>query len=173
MASRSTINKCDIKNCPFTLPTPVLTCCAKDCDRKCHIACFQKLVLERYGLTAVDGPEGEELVACTKKHSLAVARESCIPINDQNIRWDRDGKEGPQDPNHSEATIIEWLQTKDNNENYRNGDRGKTKQQHAAEIAAIIKDRGCIKVSDSAGAIAPLNVYLTFNHPFLKLGENS
>ena len=68
-----------------------------------------------------------------------------VPDNSR-IPWNRDGKNGPQDPNHSEAILIDWITTPGNYDRYRGtGNNGLKKIQFAAMIAAKIKDAGVRK----------------------------
>ena len=57
-----------------------------------------------------------------------------VPDNTR-IPWNRDGKNGPQDPNHSKVILIDWITTPRNYEkNCGTGNNGLKKIQFAAMI---------------------------------------
>jgi hypothetical protein len=63
------------------------------------------------------------------------------------MAWNKDGKLGPNDPNHSERILIDWLTTPGNYSMFRGNDnRGTRKRQYALLIANKIKAAGVRRV---------------------------
>ena len=61
--------------------------------------------------------------------------------------WNKDGKLGPHDPNHSERVLIDWLTTPGNYSKFRgSNNRGTRKRQYALQIANKIKAAGVRRV---------------------------
>jgi hypothetical protein len=107
--------------------------------KKLHYSCFKKHVLEKYDLPPFSG---DHAVACTKKcHQKLSSGGSNDP---RKLPWSKDGKNGPDDPNNSEAILLTWLMTPGNYSRYRGGrgNAGTRKTQFAEDIARKINQQG-------------------------------
>jgi hypothetical protein len=125
---------CPIKNTP-SVPTYKCSGCG---EKALHYPCFEKLILERHNLASLDG-DGF-VVACTNKCYHKIEKDS---DDSHTYAWNKDGKEGPNDPNNSEALLLKWLMTPGNYNRYRGKDNaGKRKIQFANEIAKIMNEHG-------------------------------
>jgi hypothetical protein len=62
--------------------------------------------------------------------------------------WDKDGKDGPDDPNHSLSFLVAWLIVPGNYDKWRGGREncGRTKRSIANDIAVHIADQGVVCV---------------------------
>jgi hypothetical protein len=135
-----------------------------------HLVCCQKFVFGVHSLQPLISPvPGSHAIACTKKCYFKVAKNQnmtsstrtvpthlavsnntvpthlAIPDNTR-LPWNTDGQNGPQDPNHSEAILIDWLTTPGNYEKYRgSGNGGRRKIHFATMISSKIKDAGVRK----------------------------
>jgi hypothetical protein len=102
-------------------------------------------VLRRHDFDPLDNdvPEDERnpnVVVCTKMcyKKAEKARNGAAAL-----LWNKDGRNGPDDPINSEAILIQWLVTPGNYSRYRGkNNSGKTKIQYADEIAKKITDAG-------------------------------
>ena len=162
--------KCSRRGChlpPSYLPLP---CANQACNKAMHLVCCQKFVFGVHSLQPLISPvPGSHAITCTKKCYFKVAKNQnttsstrtvpthlavsnntvpthlAIPDNTR-LPWNRDGQNGPQDPNHSEAILIDWLTTPGNYEKYRgSGNGGRRKIHFATMISSKIKDAGVRK----------------------------
>jgi len=151
--------KCHIKTCTENVDTPLLSCANTKCSRFLHQSCFRDCVLSKH-LNALTGFEDGCKVVCTKtcftkhesqqrgeaKKKLAAEKKASVP-EPAKIAWNKDGKNGSDDPNHSEKLLVAWMQDGNNWANFRGGNQqGKTKKQYCKEIAKIINDSGVRQV---------------------------
>jgi hypothetical protein len=60
------------------------------------------------------------------------------------LRWQRDGANGPTDPNNSESILIEWLTTQRNYWSYKTNAMGMTKLQYSELILEKCKTAGVV-----------------------------
>jgi hypothetical protein len=62
--------------------------------------------------------------------------------NERSLTWINDGALGPDDPQHSEYWIVQWLNTDSNFGKWRAPSQGQTKGKVAERIAAWINSKG-------------------------------
>jgi hypothetical protein len=65
---------------------------------------------------------------------------------DRNIPWNRDGREGDDDPNNSENIIIAWLKHPGNYAKFRSPPSGKTKVAVCEEVSKKINLANTLKI---------------------------
>ncbi len=96
-------------------------------------------VLQHNGLSAIIDFTGKEVAVCTKKcyNSLALqfAGKGCIV-------WEKDGKEGPNDPNCSLNILLNWLTTEGNFDRFRGNNKGEKKLKICNKVVALLQEKG-------------------------------
>ncbi len=140
--------------------TAALSCCVRGCKKgeihlleKCfqctrylHMDCCEESIILKNKLAPATDPEGNKVVVCTKKCWNALQRSTSGGLR---FCWTRDGKNGVDDPNTSEAILLNWMTEGDNYIKYRGfKDGGKRKIDKNKEIAALINAAGVIKTRD-------------------------
>lgn len=139
--------KCSIRTCAFKAPSPMLQCLQPGCTNVCHLQCYQFLVLCKNDIAHFD-ESNENAVVCSKRHYDAckkVVLASNVPAKRCNIAWNKDGPKGPDDPNNSEAFLLNWWTTLGNYEKYCNGENGKTKMKTCNELSEKNSANGVVK----------------------------
>jgi hypothetical protein len=79
-------------------------------------------VLKKNNLVALASIDGEVLVGvCTKRHYDIIQKADAlnIPAGTKSLPWKEDGKNGKNDPNNSEAILLEWVTSEENYNKYR------------------------------------------------------
>lgn len=93
---------------------------------------------------SLDDIVGGEAFAFCKKACYTKKAKEFDPFASQRIPWNKDGKNGPDDPNNSENILIEWLTTEGNYNKYRGkGNNGTKKKEYAAMLARKMELAGC------------------------------
>jgi hypothetical protein len=89
-------------------------CAASDCQKLCHLMCYQGLLLVKMNLQ----PLAAGMIACTKKCYIKAQKELSGGGEDLEGgrfgKWDSDGKNGPDDPNTSIRILLDWWTTEGN-----------------------------------------------------------
>ena len=109
--TQPTNTKCSIKGCPYKTVSPVVACSHEGCTSVCHGECYNFLVLRKNGLEPLGECRGfEDIIVCRKKHYNSVKKKIVTAFQDNsnvNVAWNKDGKNGPDDPNTSESIILD------------------------------------------------------------------
>jgi hypothetical protein len=89
------------------------------------------------------------VVACTKRHfDIAKKTKELLITADEhrNIPWNKDGKNGSDDPENSQNILLNWLRTPGNYSKYRgHGGNGKNKKDIANEVTKLCLAAGTVK----------------------------
>jgi hypothetical protein len=138
-----TAAKCCQKKCLAPSAT-VFPCQFPLCQKGICQSCFTAVVLTKNQLNAlVDNKDGSTLVVCSIRHCRAYEKFAITlekkKKKETTNRWDQDSPNGPDDPNHSEFVLINWLTEEGNSRKFRGSDnKGLKKTEFAEEIAKII-----------------------------------
>jgi hypothetical protein len=73
-----------------------------------------------------------------KKCYLRISRHA-HSIQNGTEHWKNDGKNGDDDPNNSEALLVDWLTTGHNYDTYSGAINGKRKDDICSKIAEMIR----------------------------------
>ena len=65
------------------------------------------------------------------------------------LKWDNDGKDGPQDPNTSLYYLLKWLSMDSSYAEWRAPEGGNTKTKVGEQVARIINSKGLIRTVDA------------------------
>ena len=132
-----------------------------DCCRVVHFECYDRFLLGRHQLEN-PFPDIPNAVFCNKKH-LEKGKKVQKAVNDANnttpnIPWDRDGKNGPDDPCNSMSILLEWITKYGNYKRYK-GDtqNGLTKIRIAGEIADLINAAGVRKERNAKSVVSKVD----------------
>ena len=155
--------KCNRRGCAVPPQSLLLPCLNPACNKGMHLVCCQKYVFGVHTLEPLVSPDpSTHAVVCTKKCYLKVAKKlvpttgstpatvpahllAPVPSNSR-LPWNKDGKLGPQDPNHSERILVDWLMTPGNYEKYRgHNNKGVRKKDFARIISERINAAGVRK----------------------------
>jgi len=130
--------KCTIVGCP-KLHEGLHTCSGPGCDRQVHIACFTRKVQPKL---QEDVDLGDSSLAfCTKSCFVKYQKYS----DKSNLGWNQDGKNGIDDPMHSERVIVDWFGIEGNYNFFRSGTGGMTKKKIIEQrIKPLLKSRGVL-----------------------------
>ncbi|KAL7562789.1 hypothetical protein ACA910_020901 [Epithemia clementina (nom. ined.)] len=138
---------CGKRGCSAT--TSILKCANPSCNKSwCYICVCE--VYTKYKLpTLVDSdaqPSNEEIPVCTKLCYKAV-QKLVITGNDARIPWDKDGKDGENDPYNSSRILLDWITTEGNYARFRGSRNGSgvCKIAICNRIADIINSAGVRK----------------------------
>jgi hypothetical protein len=144
---------CHFRSCPYNkrrwiqLPPRLFTCLAKDCGKVIHFECYNKFVLDKHKMHN-PFPDDYEAACCSKAHLMKAVKMKQKAAADvgANIPWDKDGKDGPDDPQNSMAILMEWLTTLGNYSKLKgDNSNGATKIQIMGELAQQINAKGVRK----------------------------
>ena len=99
------------------------------------VSCYLNLLVPAHKLVITPG-----VAYCTKTCYLAGNKKA----NKQHLAWDKDGKMGASDPNHSMSFLIAWLTVPGNVSKWRGSrdNAGKTKHNISCLIAEHINRQG-------------------------------
>ena len=160
-------NKCSHRSCVFRSKQGTIAkykCWVSDCDKEIHYECYRGLVLARNKIAhfCTDDIDYLTAVVCGKKHHDKAFRSFTLSGADQdgaqNIPWNKDGKNGKDDPNHSESIVIEWLSNQRNFQRFKGDDvNGKKKIAVCAELSDILKARGIRKEHNARSVLQKIN----------------
>lgn len=116
-----------------------------------HYECYKKFVLEKHKMhnPFEDNYDG---ACCSKAHLLKAVKlkakkaEKAVAEVGANIPWDKDGKDGPDDPQNSMAILLDWLTTHGNYSKLKgDNSNGATKVRIVGELARQINSKGVRK----------------------------
>ena len=107
--------RCKIQGCKVTEEKPKLRCACGECNRVGHSECYIHQILDGtvkrnhfvHGVDVSIGPL--DRIACSVKCYRKCYQKYFVDIQSRNVCWKKDGKEGPNDPNNSEAILLQWL----------------------------------------------------------------
>ena len=106
----------------------VVQCGNPSCDRKMHVECY-KTWCRRNQVALL----AKEKIACTKRCYTRVKKLLVQEVIDANsaisLPWDKDGKDGEDDPVNSMAVLLEWWTAGNNYSRYRGKDSKGTKKR--------------------------------------------
>ena len=134
--------KCGAVSCP--MPQAILlTCSGPGCAKNVHAACYQRAILDKFKV--------DKLVDPVRKCLLYVCSKTCYNkvektiVNQPNrIPWDKDGKNGPEDPINSLSILLQWMLTEGNYNRFRGHDNGgKRKVSFGVQLSLLMKEKGC------------------------------
>ena len=131
----STLPKCSFRSCPIKSGSAPLFDCG-GCNRKAHMPCYQKLLLEKHQLGALSGG----VVACTKRcYDKAFKTSTANNVDEDDYRkgnWDSDGKLGPEDPHTSLKILLDWWMEVPNYSKYRGKNNDGVKKKEFCDLLA-------------------------------------
>ena len=97
--------KCSARGC-VGCTSVVVDCYVADCPKKVHINCHQGLIVQKHKVNQlVDPANNDELYVCSKTCYNKV--EKAIVNQPSRIPWDKDGRNGPNDPNNSMKVLLD------------------------------------------------------------------
>ena len=145
--------KCDAVGCIGNNQAQWSLCHAKSCSKFVHHECYKRL-LNRHNIAALTDPlTSNTLLVCSKTCYNRVNKTfSQQPTS--RIPWDKDGREGPDDPNHSLRILLDWLLKEGNYRKFRGGTetKGMRKIDYGKSLSLQMRDAGC-RVPRSADAV--------------------
>ena len=143
--------KCGARGCVGST-VKLVDCYAPDCSKQVHITCYERLVVLKYKVDElIDPANNKKLFICSKTCYNKV--EKAIVNQPSRIPWEKDGRNGPTDPNTSLKILLDWLLVEGNYMQFRGcKNNGTRKQTYGQQIADKIKDAGC-RIERSADAV--------------------
>ena len=134
--------KCGAVGCPIPSEV-VLPCFAEGCDKVVHHECYHRAVVKRFSVEPLLDPVTHlDLVVCSKTCHNKVER--AIIHQPTRLPWDKDGKNGPDDPLNSMNILMEWLTEEGNYSRFRGKDnRGTRKLAYGIQLSNKMKSAGC------------------------------
>ena len=142
VGNKSPGTKCGALGCPS--PDEVmLSCFAEGCEKNVHDTCYHRAVVRRYNVDPlVDPVTHVDIVVCSKTCHNKV--EKAIIHQPTRLPWDKDGKNGPDDPINSMNILMEWLTEEGNYSRFRGKDnRGTRKLAYGIQLSNKMKAAGC------------------------------
>ena len=124
-----------------------------------HYNCFKRFVVEKNKL---DDPFPNEYDAacCNKAHLTKALKQGKSREDDANtnIPWDKDGKNGPSDPQSSMAILLDWMTTLGNYAKLK-GDNanGATKIRIVGQISQKINAAGVRKERTTKSVLSKID----------------
>ena len=151
--------KCQVPGCPKR-DAFERTCSNPTCKKKLHLDCYTSLVVEKHKVEPLADPINDvPLYACSKTCYNKV-NKLFMDQPTTKVPWNKDGKNGHEDPNHSEKIILDWLVKEGNYIAFRGKDnKGTRKQDYAKHISSLIKDAGCRVDRTPAAVLSKINGY--------------
>jgi hypothetical protein len=133
-------DRCQIRGCRTRGVLEQLVCAKEGCGKKCHIMCYQGLVIK-----VANGPDLTPLaagkVACTKGCYKEYMKAVNGTGDSSRGKWTSDGIKGPDDAHTSMKILIDWMTTEGNYSKYRGKDNnGVTKMQFATILAERMRN---------------------------------
>jgi hypothetical protein len=136
------IPRCNIPGC-LKPPEEELSFCSNfECEKTIHYLCYSKKVLDKNGLLAVvDIVTNQEKLICTKKCHSKVKKAFVDHPN--RLPWNRDGRNGPDDPNNSQKILLDWMLHEGHYSRFRGkNNNGTRKIKFAGNVSKLIADAG-------------------------------
>ena len=149
--------RCSIQGCKVSDDTPKLRCSSDGCHKTCHADCYIRKILNgsvtRTHFVSNEVPDHTlDKAVCSVKCYRKCYQKMYVDIQSRNVPWNKDGKQGPDDPNNSEAILYEWLTEPGNYAKFRSPPNGKTKHSFCEMIADKLRRAEVVKERD-AGAV--------------------
>ena len=150
--------RCSIQGCKVSEEAPKLRCSCDGCNKMCHAECYVRKILNgsikrtHFVSNVQPDPLTLDMAACSVKCYRKCYQKLYVDIQSRNVPWNKDGKHGPDDPNHSEAILYEWLTEPGNYAKFRAPPNGKTKHSFCEHIADKLRRAEVVKERD-AGAV--------------------
>eukprot|EP00978_Attheya_sp_CCMP212_P017356 scaffold46164_cov54-Attheya_sp.AAC.5 len=153
------MDRCSIRICPSeAADTPKFKCSVPNCAKEVHLSCVQ-MMMKKYKLDEIQ-IDGEFKYFCDIN-----CRKGILRHDYSKLQWQKDGANGPTDPNNSETILLEWLTTQGNYKSYRTNDLGFTKLQYAKLILEKCMMAGVVATKRTPKNVVDKvsNVELKFN----------
>ena len=120
-----------------------------------HVQCYLIKILNgsvqrNHFVSGVKPSDDLGKIACSVKCHRKCHQRFFVDIQARNVSWNKDGKNGPNDPNNSEAILLKWLTEPGNYAKFRSPPAGKSKQAFCESIARKLKDAEVVKDRDAA-----------------------
>ena len=134
--------KCGAIGC--RMPKAILQDCAgAGCTKRVHEECYERAILMKFKVDKLMDPH--------KKCTLYVCSKTCynkveknIVLQPARIPWDKDGRNGPDDPINSQSILMQWMLTEGNYNRFRGHDNGgKRKLAFGVELSERMQAQGC------------------------------
>ena len=134
--------KCGAVGCPALAEVPS-PCFAEGCEKVVHDACYHRAVVQRFSVEPLVDPVTHlDLVVCSKTCHNKV--EKAIIHQPTRLPWDKDGKNGPDDPTNSMNILMDWLTEEGNYSRFRGKDnKGTRKLAYGIQLSNKMKAAGC------------------------------
>ncbi len=135
--SLHTKEKCHSKGCPGlhrSPHNPVTACFNDECSKLVHRICYEKMLSKSKKARTAHSTAVFCTFSCQDKYDKS--------LSTSHLHWRNDGKNGPEDPEHSEHYIVQWLLNGDNFSTWRSPPSGQTKLKVAERIASLLNTYG-------------------------------
>ena len=145
--------KCNAVGCIGSNQLETSLCTANNCAKFVHKECHDGL-LNRHNITPLTDPlTFKPLFVCSKTCYNKV-KKTILQQPNSRIPWDKDGQDGPDDPNHSLRILLDWI-LKSNYCTFCRGmeAKGLRKIDYGKSLSLQMKDAGC-RVPRLADAVA-------------------
>ena len=143
------LNTCSMRSCKGPSSEKV-RCGSTTCDREVHLVCFEHFA-KTHSLATLTGPPNDTTYyACTKKcytkvQKMLNAITTTATQQTTRVSWEKDGKNGPDDPQTSMKFLMEWLMTEGNYAKFRGDGTNRGQQRKndlCKDLAKKINDTG-------------------------------
>ena len=133
---------CSLHRCQLHY-NELLDCSEISCSKQVHLSCYETFVKQKHNLEALIDPANNNALHACSKTCYNKVKQTFVD-QPARIAWNRDGCNGPQDPNRSEKILLDWLCTEGNyNRYWGKNNNGTTKLKFYQEISRRISDAGC------------------------------
>lgn len=135
--------RCSVLGCCMPSGFPVLDCFVTGCTKKLHQPCYENSVLAKHKVPQLKDPVNNLTYhVCSKTCYNKIEKQF---INQPTrLPWDKDGKNGPDDPNSSLRILLDWLLQEGHYSRYRGKDNnGKRKLAYGIQLSNKMKLAGC------------------------------
>ena len=146
--------KCDAAGCLGNNQLAQWSSChANGCSKFVHKECHDRM-LERYRIEPITDPLTSKILFVCSKTCFNRVSKTFLQQPTSRIPWDKDGRQGPQDPNNSLRILLDWLLKEGNYRKFRGGteSKGMRKIDYGKSLSLQMKDAGC-RVPRSADAV--------------------
>ena len=135
--------KCGAVGCPMPASF-IVGCDGAGCSKQVHNACHERVVLEKHKVEQLIDPVTSQPKCVCSKTCYNKVKKLLIDQPMRNL-WDKDGEDGPDDPNNSLSILLSWLLQEGNYSRYRGGknNNGTRKLAFGTQLANMMKEAGC------------------------------
>jgi hypothetical protein len=156
--SEDAVHPCSFKNCKFRRSSTQMRQCAAfkfGCDKHIHSFCYGNFIAKNE-LDALIDPEDETTYCvcskrCYNKVKNTLANNTYYsPGDTTRLRWENDGRNGPQDINNSLKLLFDWMGENGavNYTRFRGKNNHLSKQNLAEMVAQRINSYG-VKINEA------------------------